>query len=88
MGVDAVSIQIVNLQIVNLQIVSIKAGGRVQRWYDGWEVWVDGIVESGGFLQGIPCARVWLGRDKEVTVCRLDQLRIVPALGGLFAEME
>ena len=65
--------------------MSIQASDRVQRWYDGWETWIDGIVESTGYLQGIPCARVWLGSDKEVTICRLDQLR--PAtLGGLFAE--
>lgn len=68
--------------------MSVQVGDHVERWYDGWDGWVGGTVESVGFLQGIPCARVWLGSDKDVTVCRLDQLRIVPLLGGLFAEPE
>ena len=65
-----------------MEAFRFQPGQRVEVWLAGWGQWLGGAVESTGFLDGVPCVRVLLDGQAQVSVWRVDQVR---AMEGLFA---
>ena len=58
-------------------------GQHVEVWLAGWDQWIGGEIESAGFLGGVPCVRVKLDGAEDVSIWRVDQIRVMEGLFSL-----